>query len=123
MKLSLPEHILMDSDLDGTHFINRRYDLKTCSFHSRQWPSFEQLYSFVSKAKNNAPTGTGGPKPKTQYTYVAKDGTIKTVTSRTHGAANSRKSIKQQAPFPSLFYYMHSQQMAKTLLAGPIPVQ
>eukprot|EP00981_Chlorochromonas_danica_P010002 scaffold2922_cov278-Ochromonas_danica.AAC.6 len=37
-------------------------------------------YSFEA---NNARAGTGGPKPNTQYTYVAKDGTTKTVT-RTH---------------------------------------
>jgi hypothetical protein len=49
MKLSLPEHIVMDSDLDGIHFIDGWYDLRTGNFHPRQWSSFQQPHSFVSK--------------------------------------------------------------------------
>lgn len=49
MKLSLPEHIVMDSDLDAIHFINGRFDLKTGHFQPRQWPHFQQPRSFISK--------------------------------------------------------------------------
>jgi hypothetical protein len=48
MKLALPEDFRMDCDLDGIHFINGRFDVRTGEFSQRGFPDFNRPETFVT---------------------------------------------------------------------------
>jgi phage/plasmid-associated DNA primase len=48
MKLTFPEGFRMDCDLDGIHFINGRFDVRTGEFSQRGFPDFSRPETFVT---------------------------------------------------------------------------